>query len=197
MVYLNQVGGQDEIVFDGGSFVLNADRTLVHQLPSFQEHVRMTEWQRTATGWVCAKGEIVPEASANETLYRACVLGLKDYVEKNRFPSVVLGFSGGIDSALCAAMAVDAFGGDKVHCIMLPYHYTSDESLEDAKTCAKNLGVRYDIVPIAAAVEGALESLEPLFEGTKPDVRHTIAHSRADVDGGVKQIWRDGGDHRQ
>jgi len=178
LVYLNQVGGQDEIVFDGGSFVLNSDRTFAHQLPGFEEHIRITEWQRNDEGWVCATGEIAAAAGADENLYRACVLGLKDYVEKNRFPSIVLGFSGGIDSALCATMAVDAFGGDKVHCIMLPYQYTSDESLDDARACAQALGVPYDIVPISAAVEGALTSLEPLFEGTQEDVTEENIQSR-------------------
>jgi len=178
LVYLNQVGGQDEIVFDGGSFVLNQDRTFAHQLPGFEEHIRITEWQRNDEGWVCATGEIVAVAGSEENLYRACVLGLKDYVEKNRFPSIVLGFSGGIDSALCATMAVDAFGADKVHCIMLPYQYTSDESLDDARACAQALGVAYDIVPISAAVEGALTSLEPLFEGTQEDVTEENIQSR-------------------
>jgi len=178
LIYLNQVGGQDEIVFDGSSFVLNADRTLAHQLPGFREHIRLTEWQRTGEGWVCAKGEIMPVLSVDESLYRACVLGLKDYVEKNHFPSIVLGFSGGIDSALCAAMAVDAFGPEKVHCIMLPYQYTSDESLEDAKKCATALGVRYDIVPISAAVEGAHKSLAPLFAGVEEDVTEENIQSR-------------------
>jgi len=178
LIYLNQVGGQDEIVFDGASFVLNADRTLAHQFPFFREHITMTQWQRTQEGWVCAKGEIAPALTREESLYRACVLGLRDYVEKNRFPGVVLGFSGGIDSALCATMAVDAFGADKVHCIMLPYHYTSEESLEDAKKCAEALGVRYDILPINAAVEGATVALEPLFRDTGEDVTEENIQSR-------------------
>jgi len=178
LIYLNQIGGQDEVVFDGGSFVLNADRTIAHQFPSFCEHMRITDWRREGKGWVCASGEIVPSASEDENLYRACVLGLKDYVEKNHFPGIVLGFSGGIDSALCATMAVDAFGADKVHCIMLPYQYTSDESLDDAKKCAKTLGARYDIVPISAAVEGALTSLSPLLEGTEEDVTEENIQSR-------------------
>ncbi len=178
LIYLNQVGGQDEIVFDGGSFILNSDRTFAHQLPGFEEHIRISDWQRDGEGWVCARGEIVAAASTDENLYRACVLGLKDYVEKNRFPSVVLGFSGGIDSALCATMAVDAFGADRVHCIMLPYQYTSDESLDDAKACAQALGVRYDIVPISAAVKGALTALAPLFEDVQEDVTEENIQSR-------------------
>ncbi len=178
LIYLNQVGGQDEIVFDGDSFILNSDRTFAHQLPGFEEHIRISDWQRDGEGWVCARGEIAAVASTDENLYRACVLGLKDYVEKNRFPSVVLGFSGGIDSALCATMAVDAFGADRVHCIMLPYQYTSDESLEDAKACAQALGVRYDIVPISAAVKGALTALAPLFEDVQEDVTEENIQSR-------------------
>jgi len=178
LIYLNQVGGQDEIVFDGSSFVLNADRTLAHQFPSFVEHMRMTEWHRTGDGWVCREGEIKPALSNDESLYRACVLGLKDYVEKNHFPSIVLGFSGGIDSALCATMAVDAFGPDRVHCIMLPYQYTSDESLEDAKDCAQALGARYDIVPIVDAVKGLTSALAPLFAETEEDVTEENIQSR-------------------
>ncbi len=178
MVYLNQVGGQDELVFDGGSFVLNADRTLVHQFPAFKEQVRITDWERTQEGWSCAPGEIVPPEGANEALYRACVLGLKDYVEKNRFPGVVLGLSGGVDSALCAAMAVDAFGADKVHCLMMPYVFTSEESLKDAKACADALGVRYDILPIGKSVESVQSSLKPLFNGAAPDVTEENIQSR-------------------
>lgn len=178
MIYLNQVGGQDETVFDGASFVLNADKNLAHQLPSFEEHIRITDWYREGEGWVCTKGEIALAPGENESLYSACVLGLKDYVEKNRFPSIVLGLSGGIDSALCAAMAVDAFGADKVHCLMMPYQFTSDESLEDARKCAAALGVRYDTLPIAAAVEGALAALDPLFKDTEEDVSEENIQSR-------------------
>ena len=178
MVYLNQVGGQDELVFDGASFVLNADCSLAVQMPAWDEAVVITEWAREPTGWICKSGkrEIIEEGDASA--YRACVLGLKDYVAKNGFPGVVLGLSGGIDSALTAAICVDALGADKVHCLMLPYRYTSDDSLADAAECARLLGLRYDVVPIAAPVEGFAESLAPLFRGTETGVAEENLQSR-------------------
>ncbi|MFG1429957.1 NAD+ synthase [Xanthobacter sp. V2C-8] len=179
MLYVNQVGGQDELVFDGGSFALNADRFLALQFPSFEERVRVTRWQRLPTGWACTEGGIVDRVEEDAADYSACVLGLKDYVNKNRFPGVVLGLSGGIDSALCAAMAVDALGPERVHCIMLPYRYTSDESLSDAAAVAEALGVRYDILPIAPAVEGLEAVLKPVFAGRERDVTEENLQSRA------------------
>ncbi len=178
LVYLNQVGGQDELVFDGASFVLNADSSLAVQMPAWEEAVVVTDWEREVTGWVCKQGQrdIIEEGDASA--YRACVLGLRDYVTKNGFPGVVLGLSGGIDSALCAAMAVDALGADKVHCLMLPYRYTSEDSLTDAAACAKLLGVRYDVVSIFKPVEGFAESLEPLFKGTQSGVAEENLQSR-------------------
>jgi NAD+ synthase len=179
LVYLNQVGGQDELVFDGASFIVNADSTLAASLPAFREAVALTEWRRDAEGWRCvaAPQEVVEED--DEADYAACMLGLRDYVDKNRFPGVVLGLSGGIDSALCAAMAVDALGAGRVHCIMLPYRYTSNESLSDAAQCAEALGVRYDILPIAAAVEGMEAALKPLFDGRPRDITEENLQSRA------------------
>ncbi len=179
MVYANQVGGQDELVFDGGSFAFNADRSLCLQMPQFTEQITLTVWQKNNDGWRCEEGEkaLLPEGI--EADYSACMLGLRDYVNKNSFKDVVLGLSGGIDSAICAALGVDALGKDRVRCIMLPYRYTSDESLQDAADCAKALGVRYDIVPIAAPVEGFLESLHPLFEGTESGVTEENLQSRA------------------
>ncbi len=178
LAYLNQLGGQDELVFDGGSFVLNADCSLAVQAPAWREALIITDWTRTAKGWHCATGERVLLEEGDASAYQACVLGLRDYVRKNGFPGVVLGLSGGVDSALVAAMAVDALGPDKVHCLMLPYRYTSEDSLVDAKECAKRLGVRYDIVPIANPVEGFLESLAPLFKGRKADVTEENLQSR-------------------
>jgi NAD+ synthase len=179
LAYLNQVCGQDELVFDGASFALNADRSLALQMSMFEESVALTEWTRGPKGWRITQGEIarIPEKEEEET-WKACVLGLKDYVEKNRFPGVVLGLSGGIDSAVVAAMAVDALGKDKVHCVMLPYAYTSRDSLEDAEACAKLLGVRYDIVPIKEPVEGFLSALKPLFNGKNIDVTEENIQSR-------------------
>lgn len=179
LVYLNQVGGQDELVFDGASFILNADCSLAGQLPAFEEAVVLTTWEKGEDGWVCREAPIVSVDEGREADYAACVLGLRDYVQKNRFPGVVLGLSGGIDSAICAAMAVDALGPDRVHCVMLPYRYTSGESLKDAENCAEALGVRYDILPIAEPVEGFEAALRPLFEGRERDITEENLQSRA------------------
>jgi NAD+ synthase len=179
LVYLNQVGGQDELVFDGASFVLNADCSLACQLPANEETIALTTWEKGDEGWVCREAPIVTVEEGEEADYAACVLGLRDYVEKNRFPGVVLGLSGGIDSAICAAMAVDALGPDRVHCVMLPYRYTSGESLKDAEDCAKALGVRYDTLPIAEPVEGFEAALQPLFAGRERDITEENLQSRA------------------
>jgi len=179
LVYVNQVGGQDELVFDGGSFILNADRTLAVQCPVFEENLTLTRWQRQGEGWRCRDTVPAERPTDEMTDYAACVLGLRDYVEKNRFPGVVLGLSGGIDSAICAAMAVDALGPERVHCIMLPYRYTSSDSLSDAADVAARLGVLYDILPIAPAVEGLEAVLAPVFAGTQRDVTEENLQSRA------------------
>jgi NAD+ synthase len=165
LVYLNQVGGQDELVFDGASFVLNADRTLAAQLPAFRESVALTHWQRQGGTWRCLQAPIDPVEEGDEADYAACVFGLRDYVDKNRFRGVVLGLSGGIDSALCAAMAVDALGPERVRCVMLPYLFTSQASLEDAAAVAEALGVAYDVVGIEGAIEALQRTLAPLIAG--------------------------------
>ncbi len=179
LAYLNQVGGQDELVFDGASFVLNADRSLALQMPMFEEAVAITEWVRGPNGWSMTVGEVAKLPENEEETWKACVLGLRDYVDKNKFPGVVLGLSGGIDSAVVAAMAVDALGASRVHCVMLPYAYTSEDSLVDAKECAALLGVRYDIVPIKEPVEGFLSALGPMFEGTQSGVTEENLQSRS------------------
>jgi NAD+ synthase len=158
LVYLNQVGGQDELVFEGASFVLNPDLTFAAQLPAFRV-------ARLETG--------------DEADYAACVLGLRDYVDKNRFAGVVLGLSGGIDSALVAAMAVDALGAARVRCVMLPYRFTSKDSIEDAAAIATALGVHYDVLPIASAVEGIEEALAPVTAGLPRDVTEENLQARA------------------
>jgi len=178
LVYLNQIGGQDELVFDGASFVLNNDRSLAVQLPAWREALVMTEWRRTASGWSCNRGEVAKLTEGPAAIYEACVLGLKDYVEKNGFPGVVLGLSGGIDSALVAAMSVDALGPDRVHAVMLPSKFTSDESLADAAACANGLGIRYDKVSIEPAVAGVTWGLKDLFAGTEPNVTEENLQSR-------------------
>jgi NAD+ synthase len=178
LVYLNQVGGQDELVFDGASFVLNADCSLAAQMPAFREAVLLTEWHRENDGWHCIETSkaLIEEGDAGD--YAACVLGLRDYVEKNRFPGVVLGLSGGIDSALCAAMAVDALGADRVQAVMLPSRYTSSHSLEDAEACAKALGIRYDTVGISDPVSAFEKALAAMFAGRDTDITEENLQSR-------------------
>ena len=178
-VYVNQVGAQDELVFDGVSFGLHADCSLAFQLAAFQEAVVTTHWQRRGTTWRCEGGPTIAAVEAERADYAACVLGLRDYVNKNGFPGVVLGLSGGIDSALCAAMAVDALGSERVRCIMMPYKFTAQESLDDAAACAKALGVRYQILPIAPAVEGLEAALAPAFTGLPRDVTEENLQARA------------------
>ncbi len=179
IVYCNQIGGQDELVFDGGSFALQADRSLAFQMPQFETALGYTDWSRSGDGWICQGGEVAALPGLDEANWRACVLGLGDYVNKNGFPGVVLGLSGGIDSAICAAMAVDALGPKGVHAIMLPYRYTSEESIKDAAACADALGIRYDTVPIAEPVEGFVSALEPLFKGANEDTTEENLQSRA------------------
>ncbi len=179
LVYLNQVGGQDELAFDGASFVLNSNRELALQMPAWQEQNTTTEWTNTSENLSCNKGTLAPIEEGEAATYQACMLGLRDYVNKNGFPGVVLGLSGGIDSALVAALCVDALGPERVHAVMLPYKYTANESLEDAAACAKALDVRYDIIPIAKAVEGLTDTLTDIFAGTDPGVSEENIQSRA------------------
>ncbi|MCK9992883.1 MAG: NAD+ synthase [Alphaproteobacteria bacterium] len=179
LAYVNQYGGQDELVFDGGSFVLNADCSLAVQMPHWREGLVITHWSREAGGWRCAPGERIAPPEEMEAIYQAMMLGLRDYVNKNRFPGILLGLSGGIDSALSAAVAVDALGADRVRCVMMPYIYTAQESLDDAAECAKLLGVKYDIVSIKPAVESFKDMLAPLFTGRAPDITEENMQSRA------------------
>jgi NAD+ synthase len=179
LAYVNQVGGQDELVFDGASFVLNGDGTLAVQLPAWEEALGVTEWRREDGRWRCLTGAIAAVEEGDAANYLACVTGLRDYMEKNGFPGVVLGLSGGIDSALCAAMAVDALGAKRVHGVMLPFAYTSTESLADAAATAQALGILYDIMPIKDVVEGLTKGLEKMFEGRSPDATEENLQSRA------------------
>jgi NAD+ synthase len=178
LVYINQVGGQDELVFDGASFVLNADEELAVQLPAWEIALAVTEWHREGGRWHCLPGPFAAVEEGDAANYLACVTGLRDYIDKNGFPGVVLGLSGGIDSALCAVMAVDALGADRVHCVMLPYTYTSKESLSDAEAIATALGVRYDIVPIHDGVEGLSKCLEGVLAGAPQDFTAENLQSR-------------------
>lgn len=177
-VFLNQVCGQDELVFEGASFVLNADRSLAVQMPAFEEALVVTEWSRGPTGWTCAPRPLPPAMGREEATWRAMMLGLRDYVDKNGFPGVVLGLSGGIDSALTAACAVDALGPDRVRCVMMPSPYTSRESLDDAEGCARLLGVRLDSIPIAPAMEAFGAMLAPAFGNRPPDITEENLQSR-------------------
>ncbi len=179
LVYVNQVGGQDELVFDGASFAIHADKTFAFQMSSFREEIALTEWKREGGVWKCLSGPNAPVAEGEEADYEACVLGLRDYVNKNGFPGVVLGMSGGIDSALCAAIAADALGPERVHCVMLPYKYTAKDSFTDAEACAKALGVRYDSIAIASAVEGLEAALASAFKGQQRDITEENLQSRA------------------
>ncbi|MCA3418209.1 MAG: NAD+ synthase [Roseomonas sp.] len=177
-VFVNQVGGQDELVFEGASFVMNADRKLAHVMPMFSEGLRITEWRRDGGVLVCAPGEIAPDLPKLEQIYGAMVLGLRDYVNKNRFPGVVLGLSGGIDSAISAAVAVDALGPDRVRAVMMPSPYTSIESLEDAAECAQLLGIRYENIGIGPAMEAFAGILAPAFGNRPPDITEENLQSR-------------------
>jgi len=179
LAYVNQVGGQDELVFDGASFVLNSDGSLAVQMPVWKEAVTVTEWHREGKSWRCLPQPLAEIEHGDAANYLACVIGLRDYVEKNGFPGVVLGLSGGIDSALCVAKAVDALGAKRLHGIMLPYIYTSNESLNDAAQTAEALGIRYDIVPIHQAVEGLTKSLVPITDGSDSGTAEENLQSRA------------------
>ncbi|MBR1205659.1 MULTISPECIES: NAD+ synthase [unclassified Bradyrhizobium] len=178
LIYLNEMGGQDELIFDGASFALNADLTVAAQLPAFEENITTLTWRKTADGWRC-NGPITPQLEGDKADYAACVLGLRDYVRKNGFPGVLLGVSGGIDSALCAAIAVDALGADKVRGVMLPFRYTAQVSLDDAAKLAAALGIRYEILPIADAVNGFETILAPVFKGLERDITEENLQARA------------------
>ncbi len=178
MVYVNMVGGQDDQAFDGGSFVLNRGGRLAVQLPVFEEMLAHVDFTRTEEGWVAEEGPKATYPSEWEQDYRAMVMTLRDYLGKTGFKKVLLGLSGGIDSALVATIAVDALGSDNVRCIMLPSEYTSQGSLDDAEDIAKRLGVRYDYVPISGPRAAVTEALGPLFEGMKPDLTEENIQSR-------------------
>lgn len=178
MAYLNQVGGQDELVFDGASLVMNADKSLAWALPAWAEQTVVTQWVRKDGVWICQQGEVAPTEDRIGSMYHAMMLGLRDYVNKNRFPGVVLGLSGGIDSAISAAVAVDALGADRVRCVMMPSRYTSQDSLDDAEDCAKLLGVAYETIPIEKAVDAFAVTLAPAFAGKAADTTEENIQSR-------------------
>jgi NAD+ synthase len=179
MVYVNQVGGQDELVFDGGSFALQADGTLCMSLPSFETASALSTWERQAGGvWRCVDAPRTDWPSGPEEIYRAMVVGLRDYVRKSGFPGVLLGLSGGVDSALSLVVAVDALGADAVQAFMLPSRYTSAESLEDAAACAAAVGVSLGDIPISPAVEAFDAMLAGAFAGRAPDITEENIQAR-------------------
>ena len=181
MIYCNEVGGQDELVFDGGSFGLNGDGSLAVALPGFAEDVVTSTWSRGDDGnWRC--DEAAPKTdhpSGLDAIYQTLVLGLRDYVNKNRFPGVVIGMSGGIDSALSAAIAVDALGADRVRLVMMPSPYTSRESLEDAEQCAGMLKTGIESINIGPAMGAFEQMLGPAFEGRDPDITEENIQARS------------------
>jgi len=179
LTYVNQVGGQDELVFDGGSFVINADGSLAHVLPFWEEALVITRWQRDAHGFRCEGDTHWIEEPRLASIYNAMTLGLRDYVRKNRFPGIVLGLSGGIDSALTAAVAVDALGAERVHGVRLPSRFTSDASMADAEESAKALGIRLDTIAIDQPVGSLEATLAPLFAGRPRDVTEENLQARA------------------
>jgi NAD+ synthase (glutamine-hydrolysing) len=179
VVYLNCVGGQDELVFDGNSFVMDANGKVVMRAPAFEEGLYLAEFTRDASGAaVPVPSSVVPEPSDEESVYRALVLGVRDYVNKHGFPGVVMGLSGGVDSSLTLAIAVDALGADRVHAVMMPSRYTADMSVNDAAEQAKSLGVKYSVISIEGMFEATLAALKGEFAGTKPDTAEENIQSR-------------------
>jgi NAD+ synthase len=179
LIYLNQVGGQDELVFDGASFALDGHKNLGMQLASFEEDVAVMTWERDALGdWTIAEAPRVNPAEGLEAVYRALMLGLGDYVRKNGFPGVVIGLSGGIDSALSAAIAVDALGAERVRCVLMPSPYTSQASLDDAAEMAELAGARLDTVAIDPAMQAFDGMLKPLFDDLPPDTTEENVQAR-------------------
>ncbi|MCI5097932.1 MAG: NAD+ synthase [Rhodobacteraceae bacterium] len=178
LIYLNMVGGQDDQVFDGGSFALNPGGSLAVRLPVFDSVVEHVDLIRTEDGWRIEDGQKAPQPDEWDQDYRVMVESLRDYLRKSGFSKVLLGLSGGVDSALVAAIAVDAIGSQNVRCVMLPSEYTSQESLDDAEAVAKALGVRYDYVPISESRAAVTNTLAPLFEGMEPGLTEENIQSR-------------------
>ena len=178
IVYVNMLGGQDELIFDGGSFAMNAAGEIVQRAPPFKEQLYTVDIDLIDGKAVPRRGHIEPELSEEASVYNALVLGVRDYVTKHRFPGVVLGLSGGIDSALTLAIAVDALGADRVHAVMMPSRYTAQMSLDDAAQEARTLGVGYDVISIEGMFEAALGALKPVFTGRAPDTTEENIQAR-------------------
>jgi NAD+ synthase (glutamine-hydrolysing) len=178
MVYLNMVGGQDELVFDGGSLVVDKRGNVVFRAPLFEEDLYVVEIESQGGETVPVSSTPEPMPPLVERVYRALVLGTRDYVDKNGFPGIVLGLSGGVDSALTLAIAVDAVGAARAHAVMMPSRYTSSMSLEDAAAQAQVLGVPYDTLPIEPIFEATLDVLRELFAGLAPDATEENIQAR-------------------
>ncbi len=178
VLYVNLLGGQDELVFDGGSFVMDSQARVVQRVPAFEEGLFLSEFQIDGDKLTPIAAEIVAPLSVEASVYKALVLGVRDYIEKNGFPGVVLGLSGGIDSALALAIAVDAIGAERVEAVMMPSRYTADMSLDDAKAEAETLGVDYRVIPIEPAFNVFLESLKDEFAGREVDATEENIQAR-------------------
>ncbi|MBL6771387.1 MAG: NAD+ synthase, partial [Rhizobiales bacterium] len=178
LIYVNQIGGQDELVFDGGSFVINPDYSMPVKLPNFVSNIQSTLWTKDNDKWLCKTIVHQTDTEELEDIYSACVIGLRDYVQKNKFKEVLIGLSGGIDSAIVSCIGVDALGSENVQCVMLPSKYTSKESLADAIECAQNLGINPDEISIEKMVDAAEDQLNPFFEGTNKDITEENIQSR-------------------
>jgi NAD+ synthase (glutamine-hydrolysing) len=178
MIYVNQVGGQDELVFDGGSFAVNADGELAVVAPDFEEGVYDLAVERTVRGVQIARGVTATALSDVAAVWQALVLGVRDYVQKNGFPGVVLGLSGGIDSAVTLAVAVDALGADRVQAVMMPFKYTADMSIEDAGEQANIMGVEYDVISIEPIYEAFMAGLKDQFTGLSVDTTEENLQAR-------------------
>ncbi|MCG6968877.1 MAG: NAD+ synthase [Gammaproteobacteria bacterium] len=178
IVYVNLLGGQDELVFDGASFVMGTDGLVANRAPFCEQGVYLAEFNVTADSVEPVPNNSVKPLSEVEAVYKAIVLGVRDYIEKNKFPGIILGLSGGIDSALTLAIAVDAIGADRVEAVMMPSRYTSELSLDDAKKEAQTLGVEYHIIPIEAMYKATLETMASEFAGTAPDVTEENIQAR-------------------
>lgn len=181
LLYVNQVGGQDELVFDGASFIMDPAGKVLTQLPSHREYITTSIWEQGVDRiWVCKSTETSSDLfTGSESIYQTLVLGLRDYVDKNSFPGVLLGMSGGIDSALSAAIAVDALGADRVQCYMMPSPYTSKESIDDAAECARLLGIKHGSVPIAPAMGAFDEMLKTAANGNNSGITAENIQARA------------------
>lgn len=177
MAYVNWVGGQDELLFDGGSLVMSADGELKFRAPKFEEGIYVTDYDIDEVAQP-HQGEVSPLKSTEAMVYDGLVMGVRDYVNTHRFPGVVIGLSGGIDSALTLAIAVDALGADRVSAVMMPSRYTSDMSLEDAKAMADGLGVDYHVIPIEPMFNVTLDVLSDMFAGLEPDTTEENIQAR-------------------